>query len=122
MDDPKWLRFITIGLVLAAIAVGYFLLTGSLSSKNTTTPASQISQASPVASSTVSVKPKPTPTLKPISTPTPAPMSAFNTISNRNQGGLSAQALPGTGFPVELTAVFSLSAVIAGWGLRKFPH
>ena len=108
MDDPRWLRLITIGLVLAALAVGYFLLTGKLSSNSATKTA-----PSPAAS-VLGQDAKLTPT------PTPTPASAYNKIVSRTQN--STQALPKTGFPVGLAVIFSISAVISGWGLRKFPN
>lgn len=106
MNDPRWLRFITIGLVLAAVAVGYFLLSGRLSPSSTRTQASptpsvlgQNAQASP--------------------SPSPTPASAYSRIVDRTQSG--TQTLPNTGFPVGLAAVFSISIMISGWGLRRFP-
>ena len=42
MDDPIWLRVITVGLVLAALAVGYFLLTGRFSSNKVVKPNTQV--------------------------------------------------------------------------------
>ncbi len=105
MENSRWLGLITIGLVIAALAVGYFLLTGKLSTNKST-----ISQASP----TPSVLGQNVQT-----TPAPTPMSAYNRIVSRNQG--KVQTLPKTGFPVELAVVFSASAMISGWGLRKYP-
>lgn len=108
MDDPKWLRLIAIGLVLAAVAVGYFLFTGRFSSKVLQT--TQISQASPGATSSAQpsvlgqnnqgfVSPSPTP-----------------------KGGQPVDTLPRTGFPGSLAAVLAISTMIAGWGLRRFPR
>ena len=133
MDVPKWLRLVTIGLVLAALAVGYFLLTGKLASNSVTKPSTQVSKsvptATPFASASITQTPSivgqnnrvsPAPAFTP--TPTPTPVSAFNTIVNRTKGGQETKALPSTGFPAGLIAVFSVSAVIVGWGLRRFPH
>lgn len=108
MDDPRWLRFIMIGLVLAALAVGYFLLTGKLST-------SKITKESPppsVLGQNAQTTPAPA--------ASPSPASAYSRIVNRTQGGV--QVLPNTGFPIGLAVVFSISAIISGWGLRKFPH
>ncbi len=111
MDDSRWLRLITIGLVLAALAVGYFLLTGKLSSNSVTKQPSpppsvlgQNAQATPL----------------PAGGPTPTPASAYSRIVSRTQDGV--QTLPKTGFPAGLAIAFSVSAIISGWGLRKFPH
>ncbi|MDO8577162.1 MAG: hypothetical protein Q7R82_02345 [Candidatus Daviesbacteria bacterium] len=119
MDSPRWLRLITIGLVLAALATGYFLLSGRLASNSATKPGSQVSNAVPGASSGAS----PTPSVLGQDTQnlsTPATGSAYNRIVNRTQNNV--QTLPATGFPVGLAAAFSVSALISGWGLRRFPR
>ncbi len=119
MEDPRWLRLITIGLVLAALAVGYFLLSGRLASNSV-----KKTQASPT--SVLGQNTQPTPTAIPtvVSTPSPVPSvvpnSAYNRIVNRTQGGV--QTLPSTGFPVGLFGALSAAAAVAGWGLRRFPH
>lgn len=110
MDDPRWLRMITIGLVLTALAVGYFLFTGGFKS-NRTQKTSEVMQVSP------------TPTQIPFATIAPSQTaipSAYQQISQRAQGGV--QNLPNTGFPVGLAVVFSISAIISGFSLRKFPQ
>lgn len=113
MDDPRWLRLITIGLILAALAVGYFLLTGRFSSTSTTK-----TQPSPTPS-VLGQDLQAASTSNPASTPAPTPASAYNRIVSRTQGG--ATTLPKTGFPLGLAVVFSISAIISGFGLRKFP-
>lgn len=107
MNDPRVLRIITVGLVLAAIAVGYFLLTGGLSPKpkkvqTQTTQVYKTESPTPSESPVLSVQSSPAPTNVP---------SAYN-----------VQTLPATGFPVGLAFVFSVSAIISGWSLRKYPH
>lgn len=108
MDDPRWLRLVTIGLVLAAIAVGYFLFTARFSTNKIQKAGEQPKilgqNTSPV----------------PVASPLASPQSAYNQIVNRTKGGV--EALPATGFPVGLVGMFSAGAVIAGWGLRRFPH
>lgn len=121
MEDPKWLRLITIGLVLAALAVGYFLLSGRLAS-NSTRNISQINQATSTPTQTAAASPSVL-GINGQATPTPTPTSAYNRIASRNQGQSQAtQALPNTGFPLGLTIVFSVAVMISGWGLRKFPY
>lgn len=117
MEDPKWLRLVTIGLVLAAVAVGYFLLSGRFT-PDTERDATQISQASP----TPAVSPVPTQT--PISSPSPSPVSAYDRIAQRTNGtgGQNLQTLPRTGFPIVSVVTLSASAVLIGWGLRRFPR
>ena len=117
MEDPRWLRVIIIGLVLAALAIGYFLFSGRFLSNNATKvgqqesqqiPAVSASPASSVLGENTQVSPKPSPT------------SAFDRIVERNKGGV--QTLPKTAFPAGLALVFSVSAIVSGWSLRKIPH
>ena len=118
MEDPRWLRLMTIGLVLAAIAVGYFLFTGRFSS-NTSKSGTQVSQASP----------SPIPATSPSvlgenrASASPSPVSAYDRIAQRTtKGGQPVQTLPNTGLPLGLLVIFSASGVIIGWGLQKFPR
>ena len=104
MDDPRWLRQVTIALVLAALAVGYFLMTGKLFS-----PAKTQSQTSQVATSSA----------QPQVLGQNTPPSAYERIANRTQS--QTQSLPATGFPAGLAVLFSISAIISGFGLRRFP-
>jgi len=122
MDDPRWLRIITIGLVLAALVVGYFLLTGGLSVKKTNTvPQANKVQQTVAPSATVEPTPFSLIVDSQVSpTPKPSSVSAYSTIASRYQ--VEAQALPKTGFPVELATIFSISAIICGWSLCKYPH
>lgn len=115
MEDNIWLRLITVGLVLTALAVGYFLLSGRLTSNSANKIKSQTNQA--VSS------PTPIPTVLGQNnqvSPSSTPVSAYTRIAERSQGNI--QTLPNTGFPVFLALSFSVSAIISGWGLRKFPH
>lgn len=121
MEDPKWLRLVTIGLVLAALAVGYFLLTGRLASNSATKKSTQISQASPTVSPVASASPFVAPLTTSLPTSSPTPVSAYNQIAGRAQTKGGA-VLPNTGFPAGPLAILAVSAVITGWGLRKFPH
>jgi hypothetical protein len=125
MDDPRVLRIITVGLILAALAVVYFLFTGGFSlgkakvsqtqtvkSSPTPTPVIAVASSSPSATPAVVGQSQPTPTSSPAS-------SAYNAIANRNQG--SVTNLPNTGFPAGLVFTFSVSAIAFGVGLRRFP-
>ncbi|OGE26717.1 hypothetical protein A3C26_01145 [Candidatus Daviesbacteria bacterium RIFCSPHIGHO2_02_FULL_39_12] len=113
MDDPKWLRLVTIGLVLAALAVGYFLFSGGLSvSKPGKTPG-------PTASG-ISGSPSPAGAGQSLRFTPSATQSAYSRIADRAQS--EAQTLPRTGFLVGLAIVFSVSAMISGLSLRKFPN
>ena len=108
MDDPRVLRIITVGLFLAALAVGYFLLTGGFNLKSKKVATSIVEQASPVPSAVEGISVQ----------PSSVPQSAYNRIANRSQAGV--KSLPKTGFPEELAFVFSISAMVSGWHLRKF--
>lgn len=115
-DSNRWIRLITVGVVLAALAVGYFLISGRLTSNTANKVRSQteVATSSPSTESTVlgeDAKSGPT------STPS---ASAYDKIAERNKSGV--QKLPNTGFPVYLAIAFAASAIISGLGLRKFPH
>lgn len=112
MDDPRWLRLITIGLVLAALAVGYFLVSGRFAANKSTRQAQAPRQVQQMT-------PSPIPVTSPASSPSP---QALGTATQQDGQKGSVQVLPRTGFPLALVGIFSASAMIAGWGLRKFPH
>lgn len=122
MDDPRWLRVITVGLVLAALAVGYYIVTGAFSIKKAT-PQTQINKTVqdnsnptllPSENNTPSVELSPKPSSQPKAT------SAYDRIIARNQAQI--QTLPKTGIPVGLIVLLSTSVMTVGLGLRKFPH
>lgn len=115
MQDSRWLRVITVGLFLASLAVAYFLLTGRLTSKSTPKTQPQVITSTPAASPNPSVLGQNSSS----STPVPSPQSAYERIAERSQSGV--QTLPRTGFPLGLIIVFSVSAMVSGLGLRKFP-
>lgn len=120
MEDQKWLRLVTVGLVLAAVAVGYFLFTSRFSSNK-----SNKAVLGTVPSATASATPSVAPSIKPVVAikPTPSPTSAYNKIVERTtKGGQSAETLPRTGFPIVSTVILLSSIMISGWGLRRFPH
>lgn len=127
MEDPKWLRLITIGLVLAAVAIGYLLFTGRFFSDTAQKAKTEISQnipsPLPSVSPSESVSPKPTQnqTGAQISSPSPAP--AAGRVAERSGGALNGdiRSLPRTAFPMGVGIIFSLVAIVAGWDLRKFP-
>ena len=120
MDDSRWLRFMTIGLVLAALAVGYFLLTGRLASNSATKTGSKATTPPAVLGQDVSPAPGSTPSASPASaSDRQIASSAYNKIVERNQN--KVQTLPKTGFPLGLAAVLSISIMMSGWGLRRFP-
>ncbi len=113
MDDPRVLRLVTIGLVLAALAVGYLFFTGGFSVSKSKIAQTSTAKPSPTAMKIVITTPVPSPSASPARTSAPSP-------SNRNQG--SAQTLPRTGFPIVLAIVFSVSGIISGLALSKFPR
>lgn len=110
MESSPWLRLITIGLVLAALAVGYFLISGRFASDRSAKPQTQeeqqvegVTQASPQATTEPGVSP-----------------NAYSRIVDRNKSAVAT--LPQTGSPLLLIGIVSLSAIISGWGLKKFPN
>lgn len=116
LDGDNRIRLIIAGLVLAAIAVGYMIFSQRFSSNNT-----QVANNTnkPVTQIT------PTPTLTVIPTPTPATLEQSSSYPSTTKGGLpntGISSLPQTGFPAGLLAIFSASAGIIGWSLRKYPH
>lgn len=106
MEDPRWLRLVTVGLVLAALAVGYFLLTGRFTSDNTKKVQTQVSQTSPT----------PQPTITPVLEASPSIPPAM-AAARKNK-----TTLPKTGYPQALLAVISIGVMISGLGLRRFPR
>lgn len=117
MEDPKWLRLITIGLVLAAVAIGYLLFTGRFSSNTAR------SSPLPSVSSPESVSPKPTQSQTGAQISSPSPATAEGRVAERSGGALNGdiRSLPKTAFPMGIGIIFSLVAIATGWGLRKFP-
>lgn len=110
MGDPRWLRFITIGLILAALAVGYFLLSGKFLSGGPIKNSAQTNK--PVTDTSQSAVPTPA--------SSPTPTSAYARVAGRSQSDVNI--LPKTAFPVGFGITFSAAAIAVGWGLRKFPH
>lgn len=108
MDNPRWLRLIVVGLILAALVVGYSLLTGGFVKSKPATKAK-----TPISSPATSASPSVLPAVSP-------PSSANNRITDKSQRGV--QTLPRTGFPLGLTVTFAISTMIAGWSMRRFPH
>ena len=111
MEDQRWLRLITIGLVLAAAAFGYFLISGRFAAKPAKTEPEVIETVeSPVPSEVLGEGTQVQPTTPP----------AYTRIVERTKGGV--QTLPKTGSPTFLIGTLSLGILVAGLGLRKFPH
>jgi len=107
VESSPWLKLITIGLVLAALAVGYFLVSGRFTSNKTAKQqVKSEKQVQGVAQTAVE--------------PSPTPSNAYSRIVERNKSGI--QVLPKTGNPAILISIISLSAIASGWGLKKFPH
>ncbi len=112
MEDSRWLRFVTAGLVLAAIVVAYFLITGRFSA-NKTTENQQKQQAS-------------RPVQQFQSSPTPAPQGGNvgigTTTPSSGSNSSNITTLPNTGYPAALIGIFSVSAMVSGYYLRKYPR
>lgn len=120
MEDESRVKLIIIGFILVAVVVGYFLLSSRFSRPKVlpqaaTQPVVQeiISSPTPVPPAVVSQSPSPA--LLRIMT---APKVA--TPSSKTTKGLTVN-LPKTAFESGLLGLFSLSVVIAGWFLRRYP-
>lgn len=117
LDGDNRIRLIIAGLVLAAIAVGYMIFSQRFSADNNTQVANNSDR--PVTQ----ITPTPTPTYT--VTPTVTPPSESSSVPSTTKGGLpntGISSLPRTGFPVGLVVIFSASAAIAGYFLRKYPN
>lgn len=122
MENQGWLKLVVVGLVLSAMAGGYFLLSSRLvSKKSQETPVSEIT---PEPSRDLSVLGQ---TATPSASPTTAPVvarptnpPAYTRIAQRTQ--TQVQTLPNTGVPVYLMGVGALSAMVVGVSLSKFPN
>lgn len=119
MDDPRWLRLIVIGLILAALLVGYMLLSGNFIKSKPTSKNNEVSNQtttrSPnpaITSATASAVPSTSPQAS------SSARSAYDKISGRSQNGV--QTLPRTGIPSGFIVSISILAVIYGWSLRKY--
>ncbi len=129
MEDSRWSKLIIIGVVLAVLAGGYFFLTNKFifnKSKNTATDKpSQTSQPQSTNGNVENSAVLSTETVDQanITSPQvvePSQRSAYETLANRNQQRVAT--LPNTGFPIYLIGTASLSAIIIGFSLRKFPN
>ncbi len=128
MDDPRWLRLITVGIVLAVLAVGYYIFTGAFSinkSAKTQTEVNQITQKTPSPTIIPLAKSSPLPSSKPSvlgnnTNTANAAQSAYDRIVQRAQN--QVETLPKTGFPLGAALVFSSSLMIIGLGLRRYPN
>ena len=126
MEDPKWLRLVTVGLVLAALAVGYFLLTGRFSSNNQPKPNNQvINQVNPTPIPVVSETTMPTPTSvglgsSPSVSPSVSPSASPSAAAPYPRTNVTT--LPRTGYQLVILGIIAAGVMISGWGLRKYPH
>lgn len=129
MEDPRLLRIILFGLVLAALTIGYlifsgrFLKTNQIVTQNKTVLQASIEPSPRILDTTFSspspsVDPKKT-TIKNTPDVTPTP-SAYETITKRTDQRITT--LPKTGMPTVLIGTGFLSAIISGWFLRKYPE
>lgn len=96
MADETRIKLIGAGLILATIVIGFLIFTQRFSANNSGNKVTKQLDIPPV----VQASPSPMPVSSPV---------------------VVGQTLPATGFPVGLFAIFSASAAIAGYGLRKFP-
>lgn len=126
MENQGWLKLVIVGLVLSAMAGGYFLLSNRLVSKKSTKSQGEVvTETTPIPSQGISVlgqtaTPSATPAATPIAVVTPTNPPAYTRIVQRTQSKI--QTLPNTGIPVYLMGVGALSAMVVGVSLSKFPN
>ena len=119
MEDTRWLRLISVGLVLAAMAVGYFLLSSNFFSNKSTKVVTQ--QNTQGQQATASGQESDNNILAEVSeSPKPSNSPAYAKIVGRNQTEI--ETLPNTGASLFLIGIFSASVLSVGLGLRRFPH
>ena len=102
MENKNWLKLVIAGVFLAAVAVGYFIYSQSAA----VSPGGNGRQA-------------------PVSQVSPTPSVLGENVNDQTKGGLSQteiDTLPKTAVPTYFIGVFSLSAAVAGYFLRKFPQ
>lgn len=121
MEDPRFLRIILFGLILAGLTIGYLIFTGRFIRPQTPVPA-----VSPTPFVISAPLPLPSASPSPIASINPSPSgretasSAYTRIVDRTQNQVTT--LPKTGLPTILIGIASLSAVISGWFLRRYPE
>ena len=118
MEDTRRLRLISVGLVLAAMAVGYFLLSNTFfSNKSTKVQNQQNTQNPQETTSSQASDPSILGGVSPLPAASDSP--AYARIVGRNQ--TQVETLPNTGAPLFLVGILAASALVTGLGLRKFP-
>lgn len=97
------IKLIIIGLILAAIVVGYMIF----AQKFNASQQGKINNTTNIG----------------VVTPTPAPTTGIEPTPEAlfNQQSTDTKTLPGTGFPVGLLGIFATSLIISGFFLRKYP-
>lgn len=112
MESEGRLKLIVAGLVLAAFAVGYFILAQRFQGTPSASPSPRIAQASP---NIVIVTPSPS--------ASPAILGQTGQLGGgRNLPKTGVSSLPNTGFPMPLAAAGAVSAMVSGWFLRRYPN
>ncbi len=104
MNYPNWLRLIIIGLVIAVIGSGYFLLSGRF---NKTTEIVNLPSPTPITIAAVS--------------PTPTPQTAANVVADKSSAQ-NTNSLPSTGFPLVVGGILATVSVVTGYKLRKYSN
>lgn len=117
MEGDNRLKFMAVGLILAAVVVGYFIFAQRFSSNQTPKPSEvatrPIQQFSP--------SPLPSPTSLPSNVPDIILPDTTKGGLPTTKGGLPVTQLPATGVPSTLLSVFAISAAVSGYFLRRFP-
>ena len=119
LESGNRLKLIITILILVAIVIVYLIFSqkfASQQSKVVNNGGISVSQIQPTITPTPSIAITPTPLL-----------NKQDAQSGVAKGGQSlsngeVSSLPKTGFPATLMGVFSASAIVAGWFLRKYPN
>lgn len=124
MEGDNRLKFMAVGLILAAVVVGYFIFAQRFSSNQTPKPSDVATR--PIQQFSPSPLPSPTPLpsnvpdiILPDTTKGGEPLTKGGLPTTK--GGVPISQLPATGVPSTLLTVFAISAAVSGYFLRRFP-
>lgn len=123
MEENNRLKLLIIGLVLAAIVVGYFILAQRFEGDKIQTQQATNEQSGIMTAQDQGT----TPTRNPSVLGQNSNQTTLDRMEQSQKAGNSGtsgnvQTLPNTGLPSALAAVFATSAIISGWFLRRFPQ
>lgn len=113
MENEGRLKLIVAGLVLAAFAIGYFILAQRFQGGSSDASPRPSSQANIVV-----VSPSP----RVSSSPTTLGQATGGTSTLPGTGVSGVSTLPRTGFPLPIVVSVASAAIVSGWFLRKYSN